>query len=139
MQEFEESFGIVPLKKEGSGWSVFLIQHRKGRYWGFPKGHAEPEETPMDTARRELFEETGLKVLRFLTETALREEYVFLKGKRKVFKKVAYFLAEVEGEEKIQEEEIFQGLWVPFEKALSQVTHPEGREILLEAAQWLPS
>jgi 8-oxo-dGTP diphosphatase len=30
--------------------------------WGLPGGHIEPGEEPEDTARRELFEETGLRV-----------------------------------------------------------------------------
>src|SRR3954449_300512 len=30
-------------------------------YWGLPGGHAEPDETPLATASRELWEETGLR------------------------------------------------------------------------------
>ena len=35
-----------------------LIQHQAG-HWAFPKGHANPGESPAETARREFAEETG--------------------------------------------------------------------------------
>jgi 8-oxo-dGTP pyrophosphatase MutT (NUDIX family) len=38
-----------------------LVQGRKTGKWSFPKGHPMPEEEPLDCARRELFEETGLR------------------------------------------------------------------------------
>ena len=58
--KYEESFGVVPVQKTENDWEVFLIQHIKGRYWGFPKGHAEAGETPIESAVRELKEETNL-------------------------------------------------------------------------------
>ena len=31
-------------------------------FWGFPKGHMEEGESPLNAAEREVFEETGFKV-----------------------------------------------------------------------------
>jgi len=36
-----------------------LCKHRRRGTWETPGGHIEPSETPLDAARRELFEETG--------------------------------------------------------------------------------
>jgi 8-oxo-dGTP pyrophosphatase MutT (NUDIX family) len=38
---------------------------RAYRYWDFPKGLTEPNETLLETAKREVREETGLSDLRF--------------------------------------------------------------------------
>jgi len=39
-----------------------LMTHLKSRGWDLPGGHIEPNETPEQTARREVFEETGARL-----------------------------------------------------------------------------
>jgi 8-oxo-dGTP pyrophosphatase MutT (NUDIX family) len=39
-----------------------LVQGRSSGKWSFPKGHPYENETPLECARRELYEETGLNV-----------------------------------------------------------------------------
>jgi len=128
----DESFGIIPLRKREGGWEVFLIQHRGGGYWGFPKGHAEPNEAPFEAACRELKEETNLHCGRLLQEEPLREQYSFLIEGTRVFKRVTYFVAEVSGHVALQKTEINDGQWVPLKEGLDKVTHPEGKAILAE-------
>jgi 8-oxo-dGTP pyrophosphatase MutT (NUDIX family) len=41
---------------------VLLVLGRSSGKWSFPKGHAYPYEAPVDCARRETYEETGLSV-----------------------------------------------------------------------------
>ncbi len=54
------SFGIVPIAFEQDGsLPVFLIL-RAYKYWDFPKGGAEGGEPPLEAARREMTEETGI-------------------------------------------------------------------------------
>jgi 8-oxo-dGTP pyrophosphatase MutT (NUDIX family) len=133
----EESFGIIPLSHKDGRWEVFLIQHRGGRYWGFPKGHAETDETPFQAASRELKEETNLDCVRLLWDKPLNEQYWFqIEGKR-VFKKVTYFIAEVSGTVELQKAEINDGIWVPFPDAIEKVTHAEGKAILAEVVKLL--
>jgi len=124
----EESYGIIPCR-EGE---FFLVQHQAG-HWGFPKGHAESGESPEETARRELFEETNLKVVRLLTPTPLVEQYTFLRYGKRIEKQVTYFLAQVEGEVALQGDEIAQGRWVSFEEAAELITFPEGKELCQRA------
>ena len=51
MKPFQEQvYGIIPLRKHKGHWQVLLVLHIKGNYWGFPKGHHDPGETPKETA-----------------------------------------------------------------------------------------
>jgi bis(5'-nucleosidyl)-tetraphosphatase len=126
----DESFGIIPLRMKSGRWEVFLVLHKHARYWGFPKGHAEGNETPEQAAVRELKEETNLEVVRFLGSEPLTEQYRFTHGQRYIVKKVLYYIAEVKGIVKLQENEIEGGLWVNVAEAMTQVTHPEGKAII---------
>jgi 8-oxo-dGTP pyrophosphatase MutT (NUDIX family) len=91
--KIEHSCGIVPLKKEEGRVYVLLIVHKGGRHWGFPKGHKDPGETDLQTAERELFEETGLRITNWLSQEPYVETYTFYKFQHKVRKKVSYFPA----------------------------------------------
>ena len=51
--------GVVFTKKEGEPYFL-LIKGRTPGWWVFPKGHSEEGETLIETARREIREETGL-------------------------------------------------------------------------------
>lgn len=116
-------------------WHVFLIQN-KGyeEFWGCPKGCIEPGEELMQTAKRELKEETNLDVLRVLEEQPFIEEFSYLLEGRRIFKRVYYFLAECSGTPELQKEELSGGKWFSFEDAIHQVIHPEGK-VTLQAAR----
>jgi 8-oxo-dGTP pyrophosphatase MutT (NUDIX family) len=65
----EERVGAaVVVWRRGAGGAEFLLLHRSGREaagpwsWTFPSGGCEPGEVLADCARRELFEETGLRL-----------------------------------------------------------------------------
>jgi len=133
----DESFGIIPLRHEQGRWEVFLIQLKHGRYWGFPKGHADPDETPQQTALRELKEETNLELVRYLQEEPLTEHYHFSQEGRRISKRVYYFVAEVKGTVILQKKEVQNGVWVPFPQAIDKATHPEGKAILTEVEKIL--
>ncbi len=137
MAQKDESFGVIPLSCKNGVWEVFLIQHRRGHYWGFPKGHAEPGETHQEAAFRELKEETNLEIVRYLQTEPLLEQYHFMADGRRIFKQVLYYVAEVQGTVKPQEKEIQNGIWVPFPESIDKVTHPEGKMILTQVEKIL--
>jgi len=57
------SAGVVVVRRTDDGWRVLLL--RVYNYWDCPKGVVEAGEDPLDTARREVREETGIDDLEF--------------------------------------------------------------------------
>ncbi|MEQ8205155.1 MAG: NUDIX domain-containing protein [Woeseia sp.] len=55
------SCGIVLGRPTDEGWYTLML--RAWRIWDFPKGMCEPGETPLQAARREVAEETGIREL----------------------------------------------------------------------------
>lgn len=126
----DNSYGIIPLRKDGAGnWEVLIIQHRTGGWWGFPKGHAEGNETLLQAAIRELAEETTLAIVTLLVDEPLTESYHYMRGEISMEKKVTYFIATVSGEVNIQEEELLASKWIPLKDAPLHITYPESRSL----------
>jgi bis(5'-nucleosidyl)-tetraphosphatase len=132
----EHSAGIMPFKKRSGHWEVFLVQLYAG-HWGFPKGHIEKNENLKQTASRELYEETGLIVKKYLSDTPLEEKYLFKWENKLIKKTVTYFLAEVEGNENIQKEEIAASQWIPFDEVVVYLTFPELKALWIKAQELL--
>lgn len=58
--------GVVPLDDEGYTWLVGQWRYTLDTWsWEIPEGGAPPDEDPLDAARRELAEETGLVASRW--------------------------------------------------------------------------
>lgn len=118
------------------GKPVFLIiKHRQG-HWAFPKGHKEKGETDIQTAIRELKEETGITNVKFISDRIeLSEVYKFNSGKNhRVEKSVDYFIAEVFSETVyIDKKEIVNFQWCGLEEGLNLVTFSESENLLKKA------
>lgn len=126
----ERSFGIIPFALQDGIWRVFLILHQKGNYWSFPKGKAEENESFQESAIRELKEETGLSLVRFLQKEPLSERYHFQRERQKVNKTVLYYPAIVEGKVVLQSEEVRRGEWLTLSQALDHLTFSADKSIL---------
>ena len=117
----EKSCGCIIIEKD----KVLLIQQTKG-HWGFPKGHVEVGETEIETARREVKEETNLDV-EINENKRYTMEYFTDKG---TYKQVVLFIAKkIRGNEKYQESEVKSMKWMTFEDALKTITYDNTREL----------
>lgn len=125
----EEAFGIIPLRKTKSGFYILLIKSKNGNFWGIPKGHGNMGESQKDSATRELKEETNLDIVKYLTDEPIIETYQYKKDGQVIDKKVVYFLAEVQGEIKIQGSELLECSWVSLEEGERKVTYPATKAI----------
>ncbi len=132
----EHSYGIVPVRLWHNQWQVLLIQHHSG-HWAFPKGHPEQEETPLQTAERELFEETGLKVKSYLSTETFTEHYFFRHQQELINKKVDYFIALVSGKIILQQKEVQACEWLCLEEAINRITFKEGKSLGIQTQKIL--
>jgi bis(5'-nucleosidyl)-tetraphosphatase len=114
--EKDASFGIVPVRNGAEGFEVLILKHRDGGHWGFPKGHAEGQETPEQSAIRELKEETGLEISNLVEGCCFQDQYFFKREGVSYDKRVVYFLARAHGQIVIQEKEVIEAKWVVLPK-----------------------
>jgi bis(5'-nucleosidyl)-tetraphosphatase len=128
------SIGIILFRQFPRSVKYLLVKQHQG-HWGFPKGHIEKGERFIDTAIRELYEETGIKKINFLRKTIfLRDDYSFKKETVKVHKIVDYFIAGTETMKvKIDEDEILNYKWCTYDKAVEKLTFQESKKILKQA------
>ena len=107
-----------------------LVKHLKNGHWGFPKGHVVDGESEIETARREIAEETGLEVT-FVENFHEMMYYLTPKSRRK---EVVLFLARARSRRvKRQRDEILASRWLKFDAALESLTHENARAILVAA------
>lgn len=118
------AFGIIPVRKTEQNLEVFIVKHKAG-HWGFPKGHAEPNETPKQTAERELYEETGLSITEYLAVEPITIKYQCISHGEHVDKTVVFFLAHVTGQAVLCQDEIAEGLWASLKDAEAKITNQE--------------
>lgn len=117
------SAGVVVTRPCDDGVRLLLL--RAYRYWDFPKGEVEPGEDPLDTARREVKEETGLRDLDFRWGEACTETPPYGHGKI-----ARYYLAE--SRTGAVELPVSPELGRPEHHEVRWVTFEEGRSLLNE-------
>lgn len=102
------SCGVLPYRSVDGIREYLLVFEEFSQCWSLPKGHMEPGETEVQTALRELFEETGLTATLDPTRSATVEYPISPVGK----KQVVFFPGEVHGTPRPRPGEIQRFQWV---------------------------
>ena len=112
---------------------ILLVKPTNARWWksyGIPKGHVEEGESTIDAAIREVKEEVGIEIPKFMIG---EEHELFYTRKEKQWKRIAYFYvlisdlsdigleSEILPKEMLQLEEVEWAGFVPFEEARSRM------------------
>lgn len=131
--------GIVPLDTNGDTWLVGQYRYTLERYsWEIPEGGAPAGTDPLESARRELLEETGLRariwtpLLELHTSNSVTNEYG-----------VAYVAQDLEqGEAQPEETEQLHIRRLPFSEVVDMVLSGEITDALsmiaiLKVNEWL--
>ena len=127
----EKSCGAVVYNSERQ---TFLIIKMLNGNWGFPKGHTENQETDIQTAIREVTEETGIKI-EILDGFKKSIKYIPFP---EVLKEVIFFIG-ITKEEKvtIDKNEIEDYMWCSYEEALKMITYKPQRDVMESSLQFI--
>ena len=126
----EKSCGVIVFTRDNNSVKYVIIESINGIY-GFPKGHVEGDESEIQTALREVYEEVGLKpnIIDGFRETV--EYYIPAVD---VQKQVVYFLGEYKDQNIIfQKEELLSAVLMNYEDAINSFTHENNKKLLYSA------
>ena len=131
---YEKSCGAIVYRRFHGNTEILLIRHIKSGYWSFPKGHVENGETEVETATREIKEETNIDVF---IDSGFRETVSF-SPRRDTSKTVVYFVAKaLNNDTKPQLEEISEIRWVEIGQAASHLTYDNDKLIVNKAKAFI--
>ena len=129
----EKSCGAVVYKVIDNIY-YFLIEKMKAGHYSLPKGHVEDNESEVQTAYREIKEETNLDVIidEKFKETITYSPY------ENCIKDVVFFIAEAKSENIVNQEcEVSEISFLPFDKAYKKLTHNDDKNVLTKAYLYL--
>lgn len=130
----EKSCGAIIYKLDEKGRILFLLIKQKTGHYGFPKGHVEEGETEIETALREVKEETNLDVT---IKPGFRAVSSYFPAKG-IYKDVIFFLATPNNDDIIaQPEEVSEVVWLSYFDAKKTLTHRQNKNILRSAIVYI--
>lgn len=125
--KYEKSAGSIIWRENNDTIEYLMIQSQPYKQfksaWAFPKGHLEADESERDAAKREVFEEVGLKVE---FDNNFEQSYSYHLTPE-IKKTVTLFLAKYNDEQKIkrQESEIKSVEWLSYEAAQKRLSEQD--------------
>ena len=127
---YQKSCGAVVWRRRGDSIEYLCLHQRRSGTWSVPKGHAEAHESELETAKRELSEEIGVR-LSIAPDFRHEIDYPLPCGAHKT---VALYLAEFCGNININTSEITEYAFFPLSSA-SDVLPPYYRQVLSDAEE----
>jgi bis(5'-nucleosidyl)-tetraphosphatase len=116
---------------------LFLVLHYPAGHWDFPKGAVEKGETLEQAAKREIFEETGIRVDSFIPGFKKEIEYYYRRQNNLAHKRVIFFLAKTD-ESRVRISFEHSGYdWLTYDQLLRRLTFENAKNVLREANVFL--
>lgn len=127
----EFSAGGIVINSQGQ---VLLTKHSQNRYWGFPKGLIDPDQTGKEAALREVQEEGGVEAE--ILEKVGESKYIYTFNNERIFKIVTYFLMKyISGDPKDHDWEMEEAGWFEIEEASKTLSFSKDKELLKKALE----
>lgn len=146
----EKTVGVILFRKNPDIGIQYLALYLRNDYWNFPKGHTEEGESEIETAGREVFEEVGIRNLKFIDGWRQQTQFIYKETHREkpelIRKDLVLYLAEADMKTEIkllikegEGEKINGYAWLDFKTALKYLKFKNLKEILKEADSFINS
>jgi len=136
-QPHRTACGFVLVRAGPEGLEYLCLTNRLRDEPGLPKGHSEPGETELETARRETEEETGLADLDVRGDFRVKLTYEATRKGETYVKDVVYFAAHAPDQTVVLSKEHSRFEWLPLRAMIEAMTHEGLRETIRRAALFL--
>ncbi len=136
IKEISAGFVVFYFNKEKKEIEFLLLLNSKG-HWDFPKGHIEKGESLIEGAKRELEEEAGIKKIKVYPGFMEKISYYYVEKGERRFKKVYFFLGEVEKKEVKISFEHTGFRWVSHEEGIKLLSYENSRKVLKRAYDFI--
>ena len=138
----EHSYWIIAFFDNSNWEREFLLINQKCDNWSFrwyPKWHPEKWENGLQAAKREFWEEVGIKDVQIIWNKTFDTNYVFHRPwMEDISKTVTFWVGKVANKDvKIQEEELNGYKWATFESAINLLSHKNYEELLVKIIEYL--
>ena len=132
------SCGFVVYFESDTGTREYLLLQYPEGHWDFVKGHIDDEDSSLlDTAKRELEEETGITEIEIVSDFFESIEYTYFRDGVQHDKKVDFYLGKVMTKQILISHEHSNFDWQEFEPAIAKITFDNARNILTAAESFL--
>lgn len=135
--KLKRSAGAVVFN-DSIGENYYLVLLYAGGHWDFPKGGIEEGESELETALREVREETSLRDIRIIDGFKRVITYSY-RSDEVVYKTVTFFLGHTREFQVMLSKEHKAYAWLKFRDALSQLTFRTAKQVLMDADAFLKS
>jgi DNA polymerase len=117
----ERSSGAIIYQIKNQSVEYLLLKKSDGRY-DLPKGHLEEGEDDITAARREIFEESGLKpeILKFFSKEV---SYIFTEKGKNIKKTVRYFIGKIQDQNVRISNEHIGYIWANKEEFIKKIKY----------------
>lgn len=134
----EISYGIIPFYISDKNIKVLIVKDKDSEIWNFPKGMQEDGELPIQTAERELLEETNVRCLKIFMEREFSINYTYSSIDGLVNKQSIFFVGLFDNDNIIlQKNELVDYKIVAYENAFEKFDFKNQKDLLLSAVDFL--
>lgn len=132
------SAGIILFFAHDDAHRQYLLLHYQAGHWEFPKGKVEPGEGKEQAAQRELAEETGLTA-ELMPGFMYTFDYTLDYHGHSAHKTVDLYIGRTGRQQVLLSSEHKGYAWLPYERAMKQLTYENARRALEKAEYYLKS